>query len=359
MPELRDIIKNRVRDLPPYSLRLDRARIKLNQNENAWGVPEEIRAETLRRLANRHWSRYPDFVPGPLHETLAEFSGWRADGVLTGNGSNEMIQALLMVSVGAGKRVLISEPTFLLYRHLATILDGQIESVPLTPDLTYDVMALQASLRTFDPDVTIICSPNNPTGCGIAPRDLESLLTSCSGLFVIDEAYFEFAGQTAVALLQRFPNLIVLRTFSKAMALAGLRIGYLLGAPELVRQISKAILPGNLDIFSETAAQVAIELYDSRLKPQIDLIIQERERLAGQLSLIPGLTPVPSKGNFMIVRSSIEPTLVLEELLNREILIRDMSKYPMLKDYFRVTVGQPEENDELIASLREIFDAGR
>jgi len=146
-----------------------------------------------------------------------------------------------------------------------------------------------------------------------------------------------------------------LRTFSKAMAMAGLRVGYLLAAPEIVNEIWKGILPGNLDILSRIAAEVTVELYESTLKPRIDLIIRERERLFRGLQEISGLSPVSSHANFMVVRSTIEPRLLLEELLRRDILVRDVSSYPMLKDYFRITVGKPEENDELVAALREIF----
>src|SRR6266576_6673813 len=124
-------IKTRVRELRPYSLRPDRAQIKLNQNENPWDIPSKIKQETLKRVSGCPWSRYPSFVPQRLHERLAEFSGWRADGIVAGNGSNELIQALLMVTVGKGKRVLISEPTFALYRQIATVLDGEVITRPL------------------------------------------------------------------------------------------------------------------------------------------------------------------------------------------------------------------------------------
>src|SRR5713226_6234861 len=221
-------IKARVRELRPYSLRPDRARVKLNQNENPWDTPSKIKQETLKRLSDGAWSRYPNFVPQRLRERLAEFSGWTADGVVAGNGSNELIQALLMVTVSEGKRVLISEPTFALYRQITTVLGGEVVSVPLTPELTYDIKALRIALKSAKPDVIIICSPNNPTGCVMDPYDLVSLLEASSGLVVVDEAYFEFSEQTALALLEQHPNLVVLRTFSKAMAMAALRFGYLL-----------------------------------------------------------------------------------------------------------------------------------
>ncbi|PYS76879.1 MAG: hypothetical protein DMF66_12315 [Acidobacteria bacterium] len=174
--------------------------------------------------------------------------------------------------------------------------------------------------------------------------ELESLLAATRGIVVIDEAYFEFSGQTVAPLLYAHSNLAVFRTFSKAMGLAALRVGYLLAAPELAREVGKAVLPYNLNAFSQTAAEVAVELYESELKPTVRRILQERERLYENLRRVPGLAPVRSHANFMVVRSAIEPKRVFRELLARDILVRDVSGYPMLKDYFRLSVGTPAEN---------------
>jgi histidinol-phosphate aminotransferase len=326
--------------------------VKLNQNENPWDAPAEIKEEALRRFAERKWSRYPDFVPASLNEKLAQFAGRKADGVIAGNGSNELIQALLMVTVGPGKRVLISEPTFALYKQIATVLGGEVESVLLKADLSYDVEALVRAIEEKQPDVTIICSPNNPTGCVIETTDLRALLRESRGLVVIDEAYHEFARQSVVPLLDEFENLIVLRTFSKAMAFAALRVGYLLSSPEMVREIRKAVLPYNLNALSQIAAEVAIEKYPTLLGPTVETIIAERERL--YLAIAQIMAPVSSKANFMVVKSGRDPKQIFEELLKRDILIRDVSGYPMLSSYFRFSVGTPEENDRFLSALNEI-----
>jgi len=349
-----DIIKPAVRALRAYTLSPHRASVKINQNENPWDAPLEIKDEVLRRFAARQWSRYPDFVPVTLQEQLARFAEWKADGVLVGNGSNELIQALLMVTVGPCKRVLISEPTFALYRQVATVLGGEVESVRLTPQLTYDAPALLRTIKEQQPDVTIICSPNNPTGCVIETADLRRLLEATRGLVVIDEAYHEFARQSVVPLLNTYENLVVLRTFSKAMAFAALRIGYLLAAPELVQEIRKALLPYNLNAFSQLAAEVALERYPTLLGPTVNAIIEERERLYQEIRNIEGLQPQKSQGNFMVVKRNTDKRQIFEELLKRDILVRDVSGYPMLSEYFRFNVGTPEENDRLLSALNEI-----
>ena len=348
-------IKASVLALRPYSLALHRASVKLNQNENPWDAPAEIKQETLKRMEARAWSRYPDFIPQRLHERLAEFSGWQPDGIIAGNGSNELIQALLMVTIGEGKRVLITEPTFALYRQITTVLGGEVLAVPLRSDLQFDVAALLEEIEKKQPDVTIICSPNNPTGCVISDEELVVVLKAARGLIVIDEAYHEFAGHSAVELLGDHKNLVVLRTFSKAMAMAALRVGYLLGSPELVREIAKAVLPYNLNAFSQIAGEVAIEMFEAKLQPLVEAICAERDRLYVELASIPGLVPVQSQANFMVVHSNKDPKQVFDGLLKRDILVRDVSGYPMLKDYFRLSVGTPEENDLLLEGLREIL----
>ena len=171
---------------------------------------------------------------------------------------------------------------------------------------------------------------------------------------MIDEAYHEFAGQSVVPLLNDHENLIVLRTFSKAMAAAALRIGYLLASPELVREIGKAVLPYNVNVFSQIVAEVAIENYQSELRPLVRQIVSERDRLFGALSEIDGLTPVTSKANFILVKSAVDPKRIFTDLLARDVLIRDVSGYPMMRDYFRFSVGTPEENDYLLNAIREI-----
>jgi histidinol-phosphate aminotransferase len=354
MPSPIEKIKPQVRAITAYTLQPLRAEVKINQNENPFDMPAAIKEEVWRRLENRPWSRYPAFVPAELLEKLAAFAGWRADGVLAGNGSNELIQALLTVTVGEGTRVVTPEPTFTLYRQLATVLGGEVIAVPLNERLSFNIPKLASKSVSSKADLTIICSPNNPTGCTITRRDLVSLLRNSEGLVVVDQAYAEFGGEDFIPLLKEHQNLIVLRTFSKAMAMAGLRVGYLLAAPALVTEINKAKLPYNLNFFSMMAAEVALERFDL-LRPLIEQMKSERDRLFAALQQIKGLAPVPSAANFMVVRSTIPPKQLFDGLHARGILVRDVSKYPMLSDYVRISVGSPEENDRLIAALHEIF----
>ena len=400
-------VKPAVRSLAAYALTLREAPVKINQNENPWDLPEAVKRRVLEKALARPWSRYPDFDPKELLEALARLSGWRADGILAGNGSNEAIEALLLVTVGPGTKVVIPEPTFTLYALMTTILGGDPVRVPmvsgglnlgataggraggtrLAEDATgdkaggvteasacaaafisersvhparppavasgfsYDVEALLAAQRASGASVTIVCSPNNPTGTSLAPGDVERLCRESDSLVVIDEAYHEFAGRTVVPLLERHPNLVVLRTFSKAMALAGLRVGYLLASPELVREINKARLPYNVNFFSQAAALAALEEKEA-LATSVRRLVAERERLCARLADVPGVRAFPSDANFFLLEClSADPKAVLASMLRRGVLVRDVTSYPMLGRCLRVSVGTDAENDAFLHAL--------
>lgn len=354
MPSPLDKIKPNVRALNAYTLAPLEARIKVNQNENPFGMPRAIKEEVLRRALAHDWARYPEFVPTALLEKLAQYTGWVPEGLMAGNGSNEMIQSVINATVEKGVRVLLPEPTFSVYRQVISVAGGEIIPVPLNEDLTFNVPRLASKIVTSKADLCLICSPNNPTGCVISGRDLASLLRNTAGLIVVDQAYLEIGGEDFVPLLQQYKNLVILRTFSKAMAMGGLRVGYCLARPELIREFNKAKMPYSLNFFSLIAAEVALENLQL-LQPQIEAMQRERERLYAELQQIKGLSPVPSAANFFAVWTAVPPPDLFAELHARGILIRDVSRAPMLSQYVRISVGTPEENEALLAALKEIF----
>ncbi|MGQ9896104.1 MAG: histidinol-phosphate transaminase [Acidobacteriota bacterium] len=350
-----DLVKPSVRRLQAYTLTPHRVPIKLNQNENPFGIPPGIVEETLRRVASRDWARYPDFVPIELQTALAEFAGWRPDGVVVGNGSNEIIQALLTILVSRGTPVVLSEPTFTVYRLMIEVLEGTVVNVPPRADFSYDIPALLEAARRTRAVAVILCSPNNPTGVTIDEAALRVLLTAFDGFVVVDEAYHEFCRQNFAPLLFDFPRLVVLRTFSKAMAMAGLRIGYGLMSPTLAIELGKAKLPYNINFFSLAAAQVAVEMYADELRPLVERIIQERARIGAAMAPLDGFRLLPSQANFHLLHTPyISPKCLFEALLARGVLIRDVSRYPLLSEYVRFNIGTPEENDALLAGLQAV-----
>jgi histidinol-phosphate aminotransferase len=350
-------VKPAVRALKAYTLAARQAPIKINQNENPFELPEAMKRRVLARVLARPWGRYPEFDPRELTTALARSARWRPDGVLAGNGSNELIEALLLVTVGAGTRVVIPEPTFTLYALLTSILGGDPVRVSLGPDLEYDVEALSQARRQREAGVTVVCSPNNPTGGLLAREDVVRLCSEGDGLVVIDEAYHEFSGQSVVPLLAEHANLVVLRTFSKAMSLAGLRVGYLLASPELVREVDKARLPYNVNFFSQIAALGALEEPDE-LQANVARLVRLRDALFADLQRLRGLRAYPSRANFILVElEAREPRAVFESLYAEGVLVRDVSSYPRLSRCLRLTVGTEAENAALLDGLRRALSA--
>ncbi|HEV8254669.1 MAG TPA: histidinol-phosphate transaminase [Vicinamibacteria bacterium] len=350
-------VKPAVRSIAAYTLAARPATVKVNQNENPFDVPEELKRRVLDQALARPWSRYPPFDPRELVSRLAEFAGWRADGVLAGNGSNELIEALLMVTVGPGTRVVAPDPTFSLYALLTRILGGETVTVPLGAELEYDPAEMRTVRHELQAPLTIVCSPNNPTGTVFPLDELSQMCAEADGLVVLDEAYHEFSGQTAVPLLERHRNLVVLRTFSKALGLAGLRVGYLLAAPELVREVNKARLPYNLNFFSQVAALAALDAADA-LNENVRRLVWLREKLISRLQKTPGVKPYLSRANFVLFElEAADPKTVFESLYARGVLVRDVSAHPRLSRCLRVSVGSEPENEAFLEALRQAVPA--
>ncbi len=350
---MKALLRPHIEGITEYKLEHLECRIKLNQNENPFDLPDEVRNEVLRRVACEHWSRYPEFVPRRQMEKIAEFTGWTPDGVLLGNGSNDLLQLLFTCALDKGRGVVISQPTFTLYRLLAEAIGAPVTDVPMTRSFTVDTDRVIAAANANGAAMLVLCSPNNPTGGQIPLADLDRILSATRSLVVVDEAYVHFAGPSAVRLLARHERLVVLQTFSKAMGAAGLRFGYALLSPGLARQLAKVKLPYSVNIFTLIAAEVFVEQWDS-LKSWIGVLVSERERIFSALGAMGGVRPYSSDANFLFFETLRKtPAEVFSALLSRGILIRDVSRYPMLERGLRVSVGTPAENDEFIIALRE------
>jgi histidinol-phosphate aminotransferase len=352
-------VKPAVRSLAAYTLAARQAPVKVNQNENPYDFPEALKKQVLEEALARPWSRYPDFDPRELLDALARFSGWQSDGILAGNGSNELIQSLFLVTVGPGTRVVLPEPTFALYALLTRILGGEALVAPLGPDFEYDLQRLCDMGSELRPTLTVVCSPNNPTGTVLEPESVARVCAATTGLVVVDEAYHEFSGRTVVPLLGEHPNLVVLRTFSKAMGMAGLRVGYLLADPALVREVNKARLPYNLNFFSQAAALAALGA-PLALRANVERLVAARQELMRGLLRTPGVRPFPSQANFILFElAEADPKLVFESVFRRGVLVRDVSTSPRLSRCLRVSVGTDEENEAFLAALRHALEEQR
>lgn len=364
LKELNDIehalrhVKPAVRKLGAYTLKPYEPRIKLNQNESPFDVPEEIKDRIHAALADRPWNRYPPFVAANFIQAVSEATRWPADGILVANGSNELIQSILAVVAGPGIAVVIPEPTFTLYRLMTEVNGGTVVSVALADDLSFDVDAIIRAAQDTEAAAVVLCSPNNPTGAALTREEIERVHDETDALILLDQAYVEFGGYDAIPLLDGRPRLIVLRTFSKAMAMAGLRAGYMLAHPALTAEVNKAKLPYNINFFTEVAAA---EVLRSRevMHGLVRKIAAERDRVQAEMQAMPGIRVFPTSANFILFRvetPGITHGQVFDRLLEEYgVLVRDVSKYPMLGRCLRVNAGAPEENDVFLDGLRTIL----
>jgi histidinol-phosphate aminotransferase len=324
---------------------------KLNQNENPYDLPEEIKAEILDSMRTREWTRYPIFDPPDLRERLAARFGLGADQFVIGNGSNQLLYLLGSAIVSPGDKVVITPPTFSLFDLVARISHGTVVAVHQKPDFLLDEDGVFSAVS--EAKLTFLCSPNNPTGRAVPIAFLEKALKSTDGLIVWDEAYGEFWGETAVPLLERYPNLLILKTFSKAFGLAGLRIGYLIGDPMLIVELKKVNIPFNINLMSYIVAMKLLD-YPEWIAVQVEKIREERDRLTSALKNVPGITVYPSAANFLLFRSG-DSMSVFNGLKALGVLVRPVEAHPLLKNCLRVTVGTPDENEAFLDALKKVI----
>lgn len=352
------LVKPGVRAQAAYTLRGHSAPRKLNQNECPDDLPAEIKRAVLEAAEAAAWNRYPEFVPARLLERLAAHYGWRGDGILVGNGSNELIQAALAVLLAPGDTVVAPAPTFSLYRLLAGVLGARYLPVPLGPDFAYEPDRLIETAVRERARVVVLNTPNNPTGSTLPPGAVERILAETGGMVVCDEAYQEFGGPTAIPLLRRTARLIVLRTFSKAMGMAGLRFGVALAHPEVAREVAKGKLPYNVNLVTLAAASVALD-HAPLLAARTRAVVETRDRFLPRLRGLPGLTVYPTGANFVLLRTQALPAGELFRRLLDEygILVRDVSAAPELAECLRISIGTPDDMDAVLAALEKILGA--
>ena len=354
-------IKPGVRALAAYALSAPAAppSRKLNQNESPFDVPLVVKEAVLERIRRAPWNRYPPSTPADLLERLAERHAWTSDGVLVGNGSNELIQATLAVTVGEGTPVVTPLPTFSLYRLLTSVYGGRHVAVPLTADFGFDVDALIRAVGETRAAMIVVNSPNNPTGTPLPEGAAERLLVETEALVLVDEAYQDFGGPSAVPLLHDHARLVVLRTFSKAMSLAGLRFGYALAHPAVAREIAKAKLPYNVNQVTLAAAHAVLDSHEV-LEGYARLVCEARDRLFERLSAIDGLQAFPSAANFVLIRCEAKPAAEVFHRLVEEhgILVRNVSGAPGLAGCLRITAGSDEDVDAVGRALAAILGGG-
>ncbi len=350
------LIREEVLALGAYLVPDSTGLVKLDAMENPYRLPPALAAELGTLLAQAPVNRYPQADASVLKAAIREALAVPADcDILLGNGSDEIIQLLALAVAKPGAVLASIEPTFVMFRMIATFTGLRYASCALRADFSLDVEAVLAMLERERPAVMFLATPNNPTGNAFSRADIERIARAAPGLLVVDEAYYAFGDGSHLELAGRLPNLLVMRTFSK-LGMAGLRLGFLVGPRVWLEQLDKLRLPYNVNILTQVAATRLLASY-GELAAQARSIRADRERLAGALAAITGVQVFASEANFLLFRVA-GAAAVFDALLARGVLIKNVSRaHPLLADCLRVTVGTPQENARFLAALGEAIGA--
>lgn len=347
-------IRQEIASLKPYEAHVVEGNIKLDANENPFPWPEGMKEELFSK--EFAFNRYPDSTARALRDELARYNGSRTEEVLLGNGSDELIQTVLHTFGGRGRSLMIHPPTFGMYGAAATITGTTLVEVPLVEGTKLDLNTMLEKCSTDESiKVIIICNPNNPTGALFPKEEILDLVRHTKALVVVDEAYVEFAGESLIEQITNYPNLLIMRTFSKAFGMAALRLGYVLGNEELINSLNKVRQPFNVNSFSQRAGMVALK-YASEYMKQIEIIKKEVQVLYNELNKIPNLRVLPTKANFILIQPE-EPNVWADELSSKGFTIRNLGDLPGLGQSLRISAGTPEENKAFLQAVKEVANS--
>jgi len=326
--------------------------VRLNTNESPEGPPAEFARELAEFITHADFHRYPDRAASALRAAIAEFHGVRADQVFAANGSNEVLQCLLLAFGGPGRSALVFEPTYALHSHIPKITGTRVITATRNEDYTLDPSQVTAAVGAADPTIVFLCSPNNPTGMIETPEVLDAAVEASDGLVIVDEAYGQFSAWSAIDRVNDDDRVVVVRTFSKTWAMAGMRLGYAIAPVSVVEALDAVVLPYHLDIVKQAAGVFALK-YRDEMNVRVASIVEERGRIVAGLAAVP-VDLWPSQANFILFRPQVgDSAAIWQKLVDSSVLVRDCSSWPGLEGCLRVTVGTPDENTQFLNALTE------
>jgi histidinol-phosphate aminotransferase len=347
-------LRNDLRALTGYHSPQVDVPIRLNTNEAPFAPPAEWLDEVAAAARDIDWNRYPDRAATELREGIAALHGVSADQVFVANGSNEVLQSILLAYSGAGRNVTMFSPTYQMHAQIARIVGATVVEGKRNADFTLDRAEIERVVAESQPAVSFICSPNNPTGT-VEPRvNVEAMLAVAPGVVVVDEAYAQFSPWSALELVSDETPLVVTRTFSKTWSMAAARLGYLVGPRWLVSDMEAVVLPYHLDAFKQRAGLLALKFVGD-MESRVRDIVAGRDSIIAAFAEMP-VTWWPSGANFVLFRpESMAGKALWQGLLDRGVLVRDCSSWAGLENCLRVTVGTADENEAFIAAMKGVL----
>lgn len=351
---LKRLVRREILELSTYQTISPIDGIQLHAMENPYGWPIELKNTLMDELKAVPLNRYPDGGSNTLKQCLnGKLNLDDSSDILFGNGSDELLLILMLALQKPGCSILTVEPTFVMYKSIAAVVNMKYHSVPLTENFSLDIEKTITAIKQYQPSVTFLSYPNNPTANCFDEKAIEAILQAATGIVVLDEAYHLFAKKSFVPRLTHYHNLLVLRTFSK-MGLAGLRLGYAIGNRELISVMNKVRLPYNINVLTQQVALFALK-YESLFQEQAAKICAEREVLMKGLQQLSGVIVWPTEANFILFKAPGRARLIHEGLKQQNIFIKCLDEgTPALKDCLRVSVGTPEENQIFLEALKKL-----
>jgi histidinol-phosphate aminotransferase len=326
--------------------------VRLNTNESPLPPPDGFRDAVAAEVSRVEWHRYPDRGATELRAAIAEMHGVDPAQVFVANGSNEVLQTVLLAYAGPGRTVATFEPTYQMHAQIARVTGATVVEGERAADFSLDPAEVDRVVEQHQPHVVFLTSPNNPTGLVEPPERVHQLLGIAPGLVVVDEAYAQFADWSALDLVADDLPLVVTRTFSKTWSMAGARLGYLIGPTWLVAELDKVVLPYHLDAVKQIAGRLALR-YTDDMNERVAQLVAERTRLGEAMGAM-AIDVFESGANFILFRPcEVRGSDVWQGLVDRSVLVRDCSGWPRLANCLRVTVGTPTENDAFLTALAD------
>jgi histidinol-phosphate aminotransferase len=361
--KIKDLVQKEVRDLSCYEVKTILGQknqekiVKMNLNENFAMPNKTIQKLLIDACRSIDVRAYPPPRGSLAAKAISSFLGFSECEVSVANGADEIMDLLMKVFVRKGSKVMVVEPSFPMYTFFAQLYGGSTVPVLLRPDFSLDVDAI---LNKMDKDTRLlfVCSPNNPTGNQFREADIKKLLQEFKGVVVVDEAYVDFASGSVISWVRKYDNLVVLRSFSKAFGLAGLRLGYLVSNASIVEYVQRVVGPFNVNSVTQQTIALALEKW-SYFEQQIKLVVDEREWLMKKLRQIDGVNPYPSDANFIlfkVAKDGLTSAIVAERMENRNVLVKDRGHLPLLENCIRVTVGTRKMNQKFVSALKESLE---
>lgn len=350
-----ELISKNIEGLKAYKTDNEADIIRLDLNENPYDIKRLLGEELMGEFDRISFSSYPDGCCTDLKRLLAGYTGAAASQLAVGNGSDELLSLIMQAFINKGDKVLLHSPTFSMYRQYAAIAGAKVEEYVTCKEFKIDIADFIKKRADIKPKLQIICNPNNPTGRGLSLTELETLIKGFDGITVVDEAYFEFCGITAFPLLASNENLIITRTFSKALGLAGFRVGYMISSSEIIEHIERVRSPYNINILSQTAASIVLRNMH-KIRPTIDQILKDRAWLYDRLKEIRDIEAYSTQCNFILIKAD-KAEHIYSSLLDNRIRVKYFSE-GALKDYLRISIGTSDTNIKVAEIIEKAMGKG-